>query len=165
MKILKSLVIVLAMAAMVAGATSSAWTDQQVVGANTFATGELDISTTPASALFTATDIYPGWSETNSIVVANNGTVPLNYQVTANLDSGNAILWDSADFLLNIGTTAGAGDIYSGLVKNASFDSVRNLAPSANETIYFTVSLGVDAGNGLQNKSVTVNFVFDATQP
>ncbi len=165
MKILKSLVIVLAMAAMVGGATSAAWMDQQVVGSNTFATGNLDISTNPASALFTVSDIYPGWNETKSIVVANDGTVPLNYQVSANKDSGDDVLWNAPEFLLNIGTTAGTGDIYSGTVKNASFASARNLAASANETIYFTVSLDINAGNGLQNKTVMVNFVFDATQP
>ena len=164
-RIARSLLIIAAVAALAVGATSAVWTDSATVPDNAFTTGTLDISTDPTSAMFTADDIYPGWSETQSLIVSNDGTIPLKYDIAASKSAGDDALYTSSKFLLKIGTTSGAGDIYNGTVSGLSnLSSMRTLAASANETIYFTVSLDSTAGNDLQNLSATVTFTFSATQ-
>lgn len=166
LKITKSLVTILAVATIAVGATSAAWTDSATVADNAFTTGYMDITTAPSSALFTATYIYPGWSEEQVLNVINSGTVPLNYDIAASKAAGDDALYTSEYFLLKIGTVSGGSSVYNGTVSGLSgLAGVRNLIAGANENLYFTVSLASGAGNGLQNKTATVNFTFTATQP
>ena len=166
LRIAKSLLTIVAVATIAAGATSAAWTDSVTVTDNSFTTGFMDITVAPASMLYTAANIYPGWDEDQSIVVTNSGSVPLNYNIAIAQTAGDADLFPSPDFLLTIGTTLGGSELYSGTVSGfAGLSSVRNLAPAANETLYFNVSLSGAAGNGLQNKAATFSITFNATQP
>jgi len=165
-RIAKSLITILAVALIAVGATSAAWTDSATVENNVFTAGYMDITTAPATALFTAPNIYPGWSEEQQLVVQNSGTVPLNYDIAASKAAGDDVLYNSTDFLLKIGTASGLGDVYDGTVSGLTgLASVRNLAAGSSETLYFTVSLAGGAGNGLQKTTATVNFTFSATQP
>lgn len=166
LKIAKSLIVIVAVASLAVGATSAAWTDSTVVAGNSFTTGYMDITTSPASALFTATNMYPGWSETQTLTVNNSGTVPLNYDIAASMSSGDAALYGASAFKLKIGTTSGAGDVYDGTVSGLTgLSLVRNIVAAGNEVLYFTVSLDSSAGNALQSLSTVVAFTFNATQP
>ena len=75
MKILKSLVIVFAMVAMVAGATSSYFTDTKTVAGNTFTAGTVILNVSPGSAVWVMGNMAPGQSVTNSLAVKNDGTL------------------------------------------------------------------------------------------
>ncbi len=166
LRIAKSLLTIVVVAAIAAGVTSAAWTDSTTVPDNTFTTGYMDISTSPTSALFTASNIYPGWSEEQVLTVINSGTVPLNYDMAASMSAGDAALYGSPDFEVIIGTISGGSDVYSGTVAGLlGLLSVRNLAAGASEDLYVTVSLDSGAGNGLQSLSTTVLLTLNATQP
>jgi hypothetical protein len=162
-KIIKRLLIIVGLLLIMLSATYAVWTDQAILGNNDFATGSLQISTTPATALFTAANIFPGWSETKSLSVNNDGSAPLNYTFLTTKSGTSTVLYNSDFFHLKVGTTSGAGDLYDGPVRSGSFITPRSLALGSSETLYVTVSLANDAGNDLQNKTATVNFVFDAT--
>jgi hypothetical protein len=59
---------------------------------NTFTTGSLDISTSPASAFLSMSSMAPGDSVTAQLTVTNGGTLELRYAMTAsatNTDSLN----------------------------------------------------------------------------
>jgi predicted ribosomally synthesized peptide with SipW-like signal peptide len=165
-KIAKSLFIVLAVSVISIGVTSASWTDVATVENNVFSTGYLDLATNPESAVFYAEGIYPGWSETQVLDVQNTGSIPLVYDLSVNKADGSDDLYYSEDFYLTIGTYEGGNDIYEGPMSGMTgLNSVRELDSGNSETLYFTVSLGTDAGNGLQNQSVNCTFQFVATQP
>ena len=166
LRIAKSLLTIVAVAAIATSATSAGWTDSTTVPDNSFTTGFMDISTLPTSALFTATNIYPGWSEEQVLTVINSGSVPLNYDIVASQSAGDAALYTSDKFLLKIGTISGGNDVYDGTVSGLiGLLSVRNLAAGNSENLYVTVSLDSGAGNGLQSLSAVVLLTLNATQP
>ena len=53
------------------------------VGSNSFATGTLDISAAPASAVFNVSDMAPWGSAVDDILVTNGGFLALRYAVTS----------------------------------------------------------------------------------
>lgn len=165
-KITKSILVIVFVAVLAVGATSAAWSDTEVNPNNYFETGTLNLTINPTTAMFNATGIYPGWSQTQQLAVTNAGTVPLNYDIVASNSAGDATLYNSAAFKLDIGTTSGGTDVYSGTVAGlTTLGSVRALASGASETLYFTVKLDATAPNGLQGTNTTVDFTFNATQP
>lgn len=163
MNFTKHLLIIAGLLAIMAGVTYSVWTDQAILGSNDFKTGSLSISTTPASALFNADNIYPGWSQTQSLSVNNAGSSPLNYIFLTTKSGSSATLYNSDYFLLKVGTTSGGNELYDGPMNTANFTTPRNLAAGSSETLYMTASLASDAGTDIANKSAIVNFVFNAS--
>jgi len=164
LRIAKSLLTIASVAAIATGATSAAWTDSTTVPNNVFSTGVMNIDTAPTTTVFTAPNIYPGWSEEQTIDVQNNGSVQLNYTAVASQTAGNAELYTAPEFLLKIGTISGGNDVYDGTVSGLAFAN-RLLLSGASEMLYFTVSLDGSADNSLQGKTATVTFTFNATQP
>lgn len=163
MNILKRLLIISGLLLIVAGATYAAWTDQVTIGSNNFSTGSISISASPTSALFNATNIFPGWHETQSLVLTNDGTAPLTYLFSTTKSGSSTSLWDSGNLLLKVGTTSGAGDLYDGDIKAANFSVSRPLAIGANETLFITVTLASETPASMENKSAGVNFIFSAS--
>ncbi len=165
-RITKSILVIIFVASLAIGATGAAWSSTEVNPNNYFETGELTLTIDPTTAMFNATGIYPSWSETKQLIVNNVGSVEFNYDIVASKSAGDDLLYNSADFLLDIGTTAGGHEVYEGTVSGlTTLGSARNLLASTSETLYFTVKLDASAPNGLQNKSATVDFTFTATQP
>lgn len=163
--ILKSFFMIVAVATIASGATSAAWTDSATVGGNVFSTGYIDITTARPNAFFLASGLYPGWSEERSLVVINNGTIDFEYDIAVAMTAGDAVLYNSSDFVLKIGTTSGGDDLYSGPVSDFDgLDSVRELSAKSSEGLFFNVSLLDGAGNGLQSKTATISFNFIADQ-
>lgn len=155
-----------------AGALSLAiFTDSQAVSGNAFSTGTIDISTTPAAALFNVAGMMPGDSSTATIQVDNDGTGALRYAISTTVDSGAAL---AGELTLDVyaGATCSGTALYSGTLGSAAVGSNaqgaqtgdRTLAGGANETLCFRATLPLGAGNAFQNTSSGVTFTFDAEQ-
>lgn len=155
-----------------AGALSLAiFTDSQAVTGNAFATGTVDISTTPATALFSVSNMMPGDTNSQTIQVNNAGTGALRYAISTSVVSGPTL---AAQLQLDVyaGATCTGTALYSGALSTAAVGSAaqganagdRALAGGANETLCFKATLPLSTGNTFQNTSTSVTFTFDAEQ-
>lgn len=159
------------------------FTDSEAVAGNTFATSNVDISTSPASALATFSGMVPGDQVTAPITVTNAGGADLRYAITstttenalaASLDltvkSGvttctNAGFGASGSVLYgpnDLGTTAGANVV--GNPAQGADAGDRALTAGANETLCVNVSLPLSTGNASQSLTTTTTFAFQAEQ-
>ena len=179
-----TLVLVLALGTLSFGALAI-FTDSQSVGANSFTTGTVDISTTPATALVSYSNMAPGDSVTDDIVVANNGSLALRYALTS-----AATNTDAKALKDQLTLTIRAADLTTPLLPCDNFDGLalysgdldastgalvgdsppgaqtgdRTLAAGASETLCFRVSLPSATGNAYQDATTTATFTFDAEQ-
>lgn len=179
MKIFKSLVIVVAMAAMIAGATSSVFTSQATVAGNTFATGALEIRINGQASIpgFNVVNAAPGDSESGQFGVNNYGapwfagpsTLPAKtLTVSAVQNGGSAYLYNK----LVVVVEANRGwptwmPVYSGPLSgltNADLLAPRwtELIAGSSEDVRYTVTLPLDADDSYQGLSTTFDFVVDA---
>ena len=97
-----------------AGALSLAiFTDSQAVTGNAFATGTIDISTTPATALFSVSNMMPGDTNSQTIQVSNAGTGALRYAISTAVVTGPTL---AAQLQLDVyaGATCTGTALYSG---------------------------------------------------
>ncbi len=159
------------------------FTDTASVGSNTFSTGTVDISTSPASALVTFSAMAPGDQVTNPITVTNAGTLQLRYAVTSTTTENT--LAGQLDLTIKSGVTTctNAGFSVDGAVVYATADlgnttavnvigdpaqgaqaGDRTLNASAAEALCFNVSLPLSTGNTYQGLSTTATFAFTAEQ-
>ena len=185
MKILKSLVIVVAMVAMVAGATNAIFTDTDSVVGNTFATGTLDIVVNEGvNKPMSVSNMMPGDSISGWFDAFNQGSLEAEYWFYIDNVTGNAALRDALTIELKDGGYTGACDgpiIYSGSLAaligsgNQTMTSDNNVhAGSTNggdniragwtQRICQTVTLPESAGNEVQGQTVTFDEVIYATQ-
>lgn len=161
------------------------FTDQENVGANTFSTGSVDLTTAPTTALVTFSGMVPGDSVTNSLVVSNAGTLQFRYAISSSATNADALaLKDALTLTIKTidvttpgtpcdnfdGTQLYTGDLDDGagglLVGNAAQGAQagdRVLNASANETLCFRVALS-GAATGPQGASTTATFTFNAEQ-
>lgn len=182
--LLATLVVALALGTLSFGALAI-FTDSQSLGSNSFTTGTVDISTTPASALVTFSNMAPGDSVTNGVAVANNGTLALRYAIesTATNTDGKALKDQLALTVRSVdattpgtpcdnfdGTQLYAGDLDSSAGKlvgdstQGADSGDRTLAATAGETLCFRVALPLASGNVFQNAATTATFTFAAEQ-
>lgn len=180
MKILKSLVIVVAMVAMVTGATSSIFTSQATVAGNTFATGTLEIRIDGLASIpgFTVENAIPGTCKTGQFTLENYGppwfagpsTVSAKVlTMSAVKTAGDLDLYNA--LTIHMTKTAGSSediwnsDLYSLTNRDAlmSWYHPGGLIAGSSETINYEVCLPLSAGNDLQGKSTTFDFVADAS--
>lgn len=114
--------------------------------------------------LFSLSDIKAGDSTTKQFFLHNGGTLGLNYNGTVAKTDGDDDLFNS--LTLKVGTTNGGDELYNGTMSafTGFIGGARNLSADAGENIYFTIFLESDAGEELFNKTLTVSFVFSATQ-
>ncbi len=185
MKILKSLVIVLAMVAMVAGATSSIFSDQDSVVGNTFSTGTLNMVVNEGvNKPMTVSSMKPGDSISGWFDAFNQGSLEAEYWFYISNVVGDDALRDALVIELKDGGYTGACDgpsIYSGSLSaligssNQEMTSDNNVhAGSTNggdniragwtQRICQTVTLPESTGNEAQGKTVTFDEVMYATQ-
>ncbi len=162
------------------------FTDTASVGSNTFNTGSVLISTSPASALVTFTDMAPGDSiQPNAgIVVTNDDTLlELRYAITSTTtedvlaaaldltiktidvtvpatpcdDFDGTTIYTTGD----LGSAAGIDVVGDPTQGNDSGDRV--LAATASETLCFLVELPLSA-TGPEGVTTTATFAFQAEQ-
>ncbi len=70
--------------------TGALFTDQATVASNTFVTGTVDISTTPATAAVAMTGMAPGDQVVAPLQVANAGSLQLRYSLRSTSDAADA---------------------------------------------------------------------------
>lgn len=164
-------------------AVMALFTDTEIVDANTFTTGTVDLTTAPATAAVTFADMAPGDAVAGAITVTNAGTLDFRYAVTSitteDVLAAELVLTVRIEADISSCTTAsvGAPVLYNAgdLGSVAGIDLIgdptpgaqagdRNLAAAASEVLCFQVSLPLATGNGAQGISTTAEFTFQAEQ-
>ena len=158
------------------------FTDSEDVTGNAFATGTVDLTATPATAVVTATNMAPGDQVTAPLDVANSGTLELRYAMASTTTED--ILAAELDLTVKLGvTTCDDADwttdgtvLYSGVLGSTGTSLVlgdatqgsdagdRVLAAGANEVLCFNVTLPLSAGSAIEGQSTTATFTFEAEQ-
>jgi spore coat-associated protein N len=177
------LIVGLSMATLAGLLTAAIFTDTQAVGANTFTTGTVDISTAPASAAVTFNGMAPGDTVTAPITVTNAGSLQFRYAVrstttenvlaaqldmtvkenvvtctTAGFGGSGTVVYGPAD----LGNTAGLNVIGNPAQGANPGDRVLNAA--ASEVMCIQVSLPLATGNAYQALTTTATLDFIAEQ-
>jgi hypothetical protein len=176
--------VLLSFAAFTTFGTLSLFTDSQSVNGNSFSTGTVDISTSPSTALVSFSNMAPGDSVTNDVVVTNGGSLELRYSVSAEATDDDELgLKNQLVLTIRTGdveapaecTALDGSVLYTGdldstnglLLGDASTGQDtgdRTLAASASESLCFTVSLPGATGNEFQGAATTATFTFAAEQ-
>jgi predicted ribosomally synthesized peptide with SipW-like signal peptide len=161
----------------VVSTTMAIFTDQVVVGSNTFSTATVDISATPASSFISFTSMLPGDTVTQPLTVSNSGTADFRYAATStatNPDGKN--LAGAINLIVKTqGTSCSAFDgttLYSGALNGFAFGNPapgnqsgdRTLTAGSSEVLCFRASLPIGTGNTYQNATTTFSVTFDAEQ-
>jgi predicted ribosomally synthesized peptide with SipW-like signal peptide len=171
----------LAVVSMGAGAMSLAlFTDTETVD-GTFSSGTVALDAAKVDALSLTASLMPGDSVTDDVVVENDGSAELRYDVTAaSVDDSSpngGPLYDALTVavkgpdldLLPDGTPCDDFDGSTVLAATTvgattSVASDRVLASDANETLCFRVALPLLTGNAYQDAETTTTFTFAAEQ-
>jgi hypothetical protein len=160
------------------------FTDQAIIDANAFDTGDVEISTAPTTALVTFANMLPGDSVTDDVVVTNSGDVQLRYAITGSATNADGLgLKDALTLTIKTidvttpgtpcddfdGTQLYTGDLDStaGALVGSSAQGAqagdRTLDAAANETLCFRVELALSA-TGPEAAATTATFTFSAEQ-
>jgi predicted ribosomally synthesized peptide with SipW-like signal peptide len=176
------LILGVAATAAIALVVSAVFTDTATVDDNTFTTGEVDISVSPATAAIGMTGMTPGDQVTAPLTVTNAGTIELRYAVTstttenvlaAELDltiKSDVATCDNANFDATGTPLYGPADLGSTTGINVVGDPAqgaqagdRTLTAAADEVLCFQVELPVAATTG-EGLTTTATFDFAAEQ-
>ncbi len=143
---------------------------------NAFTSGSVDISTSPASAFLTMSDMAPGDSVTAQLTVSNDGTLELRYAMTTSATNVDTLdLRDALTFTVKtLGTdctTFDGTELYTGTLASGAIGDPttggdsgdRTLAASGSEDLCFKVELPSSA-TGPEGAATTATFTFDAEQ-
>jgi hypothetical protein len=155
-----------------------AWfTDSESLDANAFTTGTIDVSTSPTTALLTASAMMPGDTVNGTLVVSNTGTAQLRYAVSTSATNGDSkalrdaivltIKTQGASCAAFDGTTLSTGALDSaGFGSNApgAHGGDRTLNAGTSETLCFRATLPTSTGNAYQGATTTATFTFDGEQ-
>lgn len=184
-KLIATLVVLLSFAGVVSMGTLAVFTDSQSVAANTFTTGTVDITATPASAIISFSNMAPGDVVTDDVVVANAGSLALRYATTSSATNADSkglkdqlvLTVKTIDATTPLtpcdnfdGTSLYTGDLDSsagaitGNVAQGAQAGDRSLAASASETLCFRAELPLSTGNTFQSATTTATFTFTAEQ-
>jgi spore coat-associated protein N len=186
-KMAASLVVIVLLSGLAAFGTLSVFTDTASVPDNAFDTGTVDISTSPASALVTFSNMAPGDKVTAPITVSNDGSLQLRYAVASVADdTDNKHLRTQLDLTIKelVTTCTNAGFDSDGSVVYGPADlggdspginvigdptqgedtGDRVLDASDSEVLCFQVVLPSSTGNAYQDATTTATFTFYAEQ-
>ena len=166
--------------------TGALFTDQATVASNTFVTGNVDISATPATAAVALTGMAPGDQVVAPITVANAGTLQLRYALRSTttenplaaalqltLKSGfTAATCTAANFVAGgtgtlygpgvLGTTTGTAVFGSNVAGAQAGDRVLNAG--TNEVLCVRANLPLAVTSTVASTTSTATFTFDAEQ-
>lgn len=156
-----------------AGMFSLAIFTDTAASTGTFASGTIDIASSPAVP-FTIAAMVPGDVSTATMTITNSGTAQLRYSITtvATNTLGDtltlAIRTQGTSCAAFDGTTVLAATALDGAAVGSPTQGAqagdRTLAAAANEILCFRVSLPLATGNALQGQSSSATFTFDAEQ-
>jgi hypothetical protein len=163
--------------------TGAVFSDTQSVGGNTFVTGDVEISTSPSSAIVALNPMAPGDVVTDDVVVSNAGSLALRYAVVS--DTTEDVLSSQLDLTIksgvttcstagfgvdgtvvygpaNLGSTAGTNVI--GDPAQGAQGGERTLAATSSETLCFQVSLPLATTSTYESLTTTATLDFVAEQ-
>ena len=184
-KIAATVLVVGGLAGIGAFGAFSIFTSTATNPSNTFSTGSVAISTSPASAFITFNDMMPGDVTTQPLVVSNDGSLQLRYAISSaatNTDSkglkDQLVLTTKTIDVTTPGTPCDDFDgtqLYTGDLDGTTGALVgsnaqgadtgdRTLDSSTTETLCFRVELPSSTGNAYNGASTTATFTFDAEQ-
>ena len=179
---LTGLLMTTAVGALVVAATGAIFTDTQSIGANSFSTGTLDISTSPTSAVLVFPDMSPGDRKVRSLQMSNDGSLELRYalksvttedfmasqlelKVKSGVSTCNAGQFDADGTVLYSGILGSlAGQNVVGDMAQGPDAGDRVLAASASEELCIKVELPVSTGNAYQGQTTEATFTVYAEQ-
>ena len=161
------------LATLGAGAMSLAVFSDSQAASGAWTTGTIVLGVTPSTA-FSASNIMPGDTGSQTIAVSNSGTGALRYAIsTSATNTDGKGLAAQMTLTVSPGTCASpGGSVYSGALGSAAVGSAtqgsqtgdRTLASGANENLCFAWSFPQASGNGFQNAATTATFTFAAEQ-
>lgn len=184
-KILKSLMVIVAVAAIATGATSAYFSDEETVTGMTFASGTLSI--TDSSEDWTKTVSFTNWQPGSSarkwVTITNDGTLDVDYlTVNAAGVSGDTDLLNAIKISAT-GAVSGSDAAYftpdwtggatilpwmsnANMLDDPSYyrTPAGVIHPGESYTMAFDFSLPTTVGNELQGKSASFDMVFHAEQ-
>jgi hypothetical protein len=184
-RIAASVLLVLVLAMGWTQDTLAVFTDSDANGSNTFTAATIALSLNPTSALITYSNMQPGDSVTNSIVVTNNGGSQLRYAISSSATNTDTkglkdqlVLTIKTIDVTTPGTPCNDFDgtqLYTGDLDSTAGKLVgdntqgaqagdRTLNASANETLCFRASLPLATGNTYQGATTTATFTWDSEQ-
>jgi len=177
------LLLAVAIATMALTVTGAIFTDVQSVGANTFSTGTVDISTSPTSALVTYANMAPGHKVTNPLTVTNDGSLEFRYAIQstttedalasalqmtiktgvttctdAGFDADGAVVAGP----VNLGSTLGLNVL--GDPSPGSDTGDRVIAAMGSEVLCFQVVLPIGTDSAVEGITTTATFDFISEQ-
>lgn len=168
--------------------TGAVFSDADDLGANSFTTGTVLIGTTPATALFTVTNMAPGDTEYRSLNVVNQGTLDLRYAVTATATDPDAkALRGQLGFAVHSGVSAadcaagnvaggtqlfpasgfqplGASSLVFGSTAQGQDTGDQVVAAGGNQLLCVVADLPLTTGNAYQAATTVATFTFSAEQ-
>ena len=164
-----------------AGAMSMAFfTDDAVVDNNSFATGTINLTTNPTTALFSVSGMMPGDVSYGQLTVSNAGSAQLRYAMTSSsTDPDSKALAGAINLEIRVkaaGTCSadftGTSVMTSTALSAAAFgnpnggqdtgDQVVNA--STNQVLCFKASLPQGTGDGYQGAATVTTFTFHGEQ-
>jgi predicted ribosomally synthesized peptide with SipW-like signal peptide len=181
-RIILSSLFIFALLAGLAGATYAVFSDSAVMGANTFATGVLEIRVNgqPTVAGFSMTNAAPGACQQGQFTVNNYGapffagpSTLAARELVLRVDGviGDEDLFDELSLKVeaNRGWPEWMGvydDPLSALVEGDLLGTRwSELAPGHSHDVRYEVCLSASAGNELQGKTTSFDFIIDAYNP
>lgn len=157
--------------------TFAYWTDSATIDGTTFTAGTIDLqvngANSPTYTTLNLATMIPGNSMAGTLVVRNNGNVPLKYTATSSAApavlSGALVVKATSDQYTS-GTApsmtcagsalAGAATTLGGATAAPLLATGRKLLPGDSETICLQVTLPANADPNLQGKTSAVSFTF-----
>lgn len=167
--------------------TFAAWTDNATLSGTSFTSGTLDVQLNSvdnvASATLSMTNMIPGSSSAEVVVLKNNGNVSLKWSLTGGLAGTNATDFNAAIpnglkiLILDGGSKVGTGNTStcsggSSLLTSTSLTSTTStsllsgqgpLASTGTKSLCIQITLDSGAPTSLQTKSATATFTFTGT--
>jgi hypothetical protein len=161
------------LATLGAGAMSLAVFTDSKASTGSWSSGSVTLGVAPATS-FTATNIMPGDSGSQTITVSNSGTGALRYALSTSATNADTKgLAAQITLTVKAGACPGAGaNLYSGALGSAAIGSNaqgpqagdRALAAASSEQLCFAWSFPLASGNAFQTAATTATFTFDAEQ-
>ena len=168
---------------LVFGGSTAAFSGTTSNEGNTWSAGSIQLTNNQASALFTASNIAPGYSETHCITINSTSTIPTNLKMYAANVTGTGTT-DTLDANLNVTVTPGVGGTdsdctgftasgpaaFSGDLKSFGATSkdystgVGSVALPASASAQYQITVGLpsSAPNSLQGTTAGASFVWEA---
>src|SRR5690606_16632915 len=119
---------------------------------------KIAISTNSSRSFINLENMVPGDKITKSLQVINEGNVDFNYKLSAEMESGDQVLFDN----LKVTITDKDKDIYNGSIKELNTLNLGELLSFKKNDLLFTVELPKVAGNEVKNKTTVIGFNFVA---